>query len=165
MTKEESRAVAFMGILLGLALTARLMNRPQPMTITAGPVDIAAFREAGKSLSQQPSGRRRTGRQKTTSSSSEPRVPSAPPKRKPRAPIVLYEESRSPAPAPAGPLDLNRASAEDIEKLPGIGPAVAKRIVAYRDSAGRFSKLEDLDAVKGIGPKLLDKLRPLLVVR
>ena len=64
-----------------------------------------------------------------------------------------------------GPLDLNRASESEIEGLPGIGPAVAARIVARRDSIGRFRRVEDLDSIKGIGPALIEKIRPLVVVR
>lgn len=57
-------------------------------------------------------------------------------------------------------LDLNRASASQLETLPGIGPALARRIVVYRDSAGGFGGVDELVRVRGIGPALLEKLRP-----
>ena len=55
------------------------------------------------------------------------------------------------------PLDLNRASAESLEVLPGVGPARARAIVAERERR-RFRRVEDLDAVHGIGPGTLEKL-------
>jgi comEA protein len=62
------------------------------------------------------------------------------------------------------PLDLNRATAEELETLPGIGAAKAAAILAARDAQGGFSSLEELEAVRGIGPALMAKLRPLVVV-
>lgn len=61
-------------------------------------------------------------------------------------------------------LDLNRATAGDLEALPGIGPALAKRILEYRQSHGPFKKLEDLEQVSGIGPKKLALIKPYLVI-
>jgi competence ComEA-like helix-hairpin-helix protein len=61
---------------------------------------------------------------------------------------------------PAEPLDVNAAPAEALERLPGIGPAMAKALVAYRGSKGPFRKPSDLLKVKGIGPKKLAALRP-----
>jgi competence ComEA-like helix-hairpin-helix protein len=60
----------------------------------------------------------------------------------------------------AAPVDLDTSSAELIETLNGIGPALAGRIVADRDSAGPFGSLEGLRRVKGIGPALSAKLAP-----
>lgn len=57
-----------------------------------------------------------------------------------------------------GPVDLDVASAPEIEKLPGIGPSLAKRIVADRTANGPFGCLEALDRVKGVGPALLARL-------
>lgn len=68
-----------------------------------------------------------------------------------------------PAPARA-PLDLNRATAEELETLPGIGAAKAAAIVEARDAQGGFSSLDELEAVRGIGPALMAKLRPLVAV-
>jgi competence ComEA-like helix-hairpin-helix protein len=65
-----------------------------------------------------------------------------------------------PAPTkPSGPLDLDHASAREIEGLPGIGPALATRIVAHRDSAGSFGSAEAFCRVRGIGPALFRRLR------
>jgi competence protein ComEA len=62
------------------------------------------------------------------------------------------------------PVDLNRATAADFDQLPGVGPVLAKRMVDYRKSVGRFLAVEDLRAVKGIGTKKLDQLKPFVTV-
>lgn len=71
-------------------------------------------------------------------------------------------------PAPSGRpdiLDLNAADPPALEQLPGIGPVLARRIVAHRDRHGPFHRLEDLLQVEGIGPRLLDRLRERVVIR
>lgn len=62
------------------------------------------------------------------------------------------------------PVLLNRARAADLELLPGIGPMLARRIVEHRERNGPFRACEDLLAVHGIGPRTLERLRPLLRV-
>ncbi len=62
----------------------------------------------------------------------------------------------------AGPLDLDRADAEAMEALPGIGPALAARIVASRDSLGAFGSVEGLTRVRGIGPAVARRLAPMV---
>jgi competence protein ComEA len=65
----------------------------------------------------------------------------------------------------AGPvLALNAASVEELDALPGIGPALATRILEERDRLGGFSTLDDLLAVRGIGSSTLERLRPLVTV-
>ena len=59
-------------------------------------------------------------------------------------------------------LDLNRAGAAELDALPGIGPVLAARIVEQRERGGAFRRLEDLMAVRGVGPRLLERLRPLV---
>lgn len=61
-------------------------------------------------------------------------------------------------------LDLNTASAQDLEALPGIGPVLAGRIIQHRETHGPYKTLEDLLAVPGIGKKKLAQLAPLLMV-
>lgn len=68
------------------------------------------------------------------------------------------------ATAPAGPLNLNTATIEQLDALPGIGPATAKAIIAERDRRGRFRAVDDLLDVRGIGPAKLDALRDLVTV-
>lgn len=61
---------------------------------------------------------------------------------------------------PTAPVDLDTASAELIETLNGVGPALAMRIAAHRDSFGAFGSIEALERVRGIGPALAAKLAP-----
>lgn len=65
---------------------------------------------------------------------------------------------------PRGPLDLNRATVEELQELPGIGPVLAERIVAFREEHGPFRSLEDLLQVPGIGEATLEALRPHVAV-
>ena len=59
----------------------------------------------------------------------------------------------------SGTININTASASDLEKLPGIGPALAQRIVEYRDSHGPFASVDALTDVPGIGKAKLEGLR------
>lgn len=61
-------------------------------------------------------------------------------------------------------VNINTASTEELNAIPGIGPALARRIVEYRKAHGPFAKVDDLLAVKGIGPKMLAKIRDRLTV-
>jgi competence protein ComEA len=61
--------------------------------------------------------------------------------------------------AGAGPVDINRATAAQLDELPGIGPVLAERIVSWREDAGPFASVDDLTAVPGIGPATLEELR------
>lgn len=63
------------------------------------------------------------------------------------------------------PVNLNTASLGELQRLPGVGPKMAERILAYRQENGRFKSLADLDNVKGIGEKRMEKLGPLVTVK
>jgi competence protein ComEA len=63
-----------------------------------------------------------------------------------------------------GLLNLNRATEQDFDALPGIGPQLAERIMEYRQSVGAFHSLEELRAVKGIGKKKFERIRSLVTV-
>ncbi len=72
----------------------------------------------------------------------------------------------SPARHPAGEtpsaVNVNTATAADLDRLPGVGPVLARRIVEHREARGLFRRFDDLLEVEGIGPKLLRRLKPLL---
>lgn len=82
-------------------------------------------------------------------------------------PAQPQSEGASSAPSKAakgGVLNLNTASASELEELPGIGPSTAARIVEYRQKNGSFKKVEDLMNIRGIGEKSFLKLKPLITV-
>lgn len=62
------------------------------------------------------------------------------------------------------PLDLNAATADQLDGLPGVGPVLAERILAWREQHGRFTRVEDLKSISGLGGKKFDSLAPLVRV-
>ncbi len=83
---------------------------------------------------------------------------------KPDAPRTPRAETPQ-STAPRFPIDLNTATAEQLEAIPGIGPVLAQRIVDYRRAHGRFHSVEELLEVSGIGPKRLENMRPYVIVK
>lgn len=65
---------------------------------------------------------------------------------------------------PAAPIDLNTATAEQLDLLPGVGPSTAAAILAYRSEQGRFRSVDELQEVRGIGPAKFEALVDLVVV-
>ncbi len=76
--------------------------------------------------------------------------------------LVAAQSGRDPA---QEPLDLNTATAGELQKLPGIGPKTAEAIIRFREKSGPFRRLEDLLAIRGITRKKLERLRPLVTVK
>jgi competence ComEA-like helix-hairpin-helix protein len=73
----------------------------------------------------------------------------------------ILEARRRP---PAKPIDLNAATIKELEELPGVGPVTAQRILDARQKSGRFRRIEDLLAIRGISTKRLEALRPYVTV-
>lgn len=84
--------------------------------------------------------------------------------KKSAVPVPDMPEEHTPHPKPLSLIDINTGTVKDFEKLSGIGPQIAQRIVDYRNQTGNFTHLEDLTKVSGIGPKTLERLRPLLTL-
>jgi competence protein ComEA len=84
--------------------------------------------------------------------------------------FALAQQTPPASPAPktvvqsSAPININTAAKADLEKLPGVGPAMAQRILDYRQKNGSFKKIEELMNVQGIGEKSFLKLRPLITV-
>jgi len=77
----------------------------------------------------------------------------------------VIAQSEKPSPTTAKPaLNLNTATLDQLEDLPGIGRATAERILEYRQKQGGFKKIEELMNVRGIGEKAFLKLKPLVTV-
>lgn len=64
-----------------------------------------------------------------------------------------------------GTVNINAASAEELQRLPGIGPSMAQRVLAYRKENGAFHAIDDLRSVGGIGDRKIEKLRPFVRLR
>jgi competence ComEA-like helix-hairpin-helix protein len=80
--------------------------------------------------------------------------------------VRLYPAAPGVARQPTGVLvNVNTAGSELLQTLPGIGPMTAARIIEYRETVGRFGSIEDLQNVKGIGPKRYERLKALVTVR
>ena len=144
LNRDEARAAAFVAALLLVSGAVRWLDRPEPVTIEAAGVDLAALEAESRRLAAGP------------------------------APVEARSEAAGPSRAPAATragaaeeperLDLNRATAAELERLPRVGPVLAGRIVALRDSLGGFRDVAELERVRGIGPAMLEKLAPLVRV-
>lgn len=62
------------------------------------------------------------------------------------------------------PININKATVQELEQLKGIGPKIAQKIIEYREKNGPFQKPEDITLVQGIGPKILETNKDLIVV-
>ena len=81
-----------------------------------------------------------------------------------RTPALGSSVGTRPQGPAAGPVDLNTATVEQLDALPGVGPVTAAAIVAWRSANGSFASVDQLGEVDGIGPARLEKLRPLVRV-
>jgi len=68
------------------------------------------------------------------------------------------------APSPAGVVNINTASTDELQRLPGVGPSKARAIIDLRQRAGRFRRTEDILRVRGIGRATYRRLRPMLTI-
>jgi competence protein ComEA len=75
----------------------------------------------------------------------------------------LPQEGGGAAPAASGPVNINTADQAALESLPGIGPALAQRIIEYREANGPFASIEDIQNVSGVGPATFEGFRDLIV--
>jgi competence ComEA-like helix-hairpin-helix protein len=156
-TPAEHRALLFVAVVAALGVGVRGLaawRRPEPPL---------ADREAlAQQLSAVDSLIAAGGRRRGASGAASPAAaPAASPGRAGAAPAAA---AGAPGPAGQGPagttIDVNVASAGELDRLPGIGPALASRIVADREANGPFGSVEALQRVRGIGPALAARLAP-----
>ena len=143
LSQEESRALAFIAAMILLSILGRWADRPEPLRGNLAAVNLDSLEAASSALTKKSaSGAGKKG------AAVEKKVSNPPSNATPVRPPQL--------------IDLNTATAAELETLPGVGPVVAARIVAYRDSAGRFANTDALLAVKGVGPEMLKRVQPLV---
>jgi len=204
LSTDESRAVAFIGLLLVVSAGARMLRRPVPFEPDATAVDLSELERASRKKAEGPP-RLAPGERIDPNTAPPDRLLSLPGASRTLAQRIVEERARLPfrtaddlrrvagigpatvqkwrellalpataprpepeaaattrAAPPAGPVDLNRAGEAELERLPGVGPVLAKRILAWRDSAGGFRSVEQLEEVRGVGPALMRRLTPLI---
>jgi len=130
LTAAERRGVLTIALLMALGTIWDVWDAHRPVRATSAPRPSALASEGAMRADPSDSG--------AAAAASAPRMP-----RKA---------------APAAPLDLNHAGPADLTRLPGIGPVLAARIVEARRVRGGFTRTEDLLAVRGIGPRLYQRL-------
>lgn len=154
LTQTESTALLGLVGLLVLGLAARhLQQQPRPVPAAAyeaADAQLAAGVAALDTAAGLPAGTPATG--------GEAVAPEG----------VLAEAAAPPRTArkalPSAPIDLNTATAAQLQQLPRIGPKMAERILAYREARGGFRSVRDLLGVKGIGEKTLAQIAPYVSV-
>ena len=125
---------------------------------SAVPVDVqlAAVDSARRARSSR-GATRRPARTPSPRAGSDP-APSTRSRSRDQQPTLSRGEQR----APVGPVDVNSATAEELEQLPRVGPSLARRIVAYREEHGAYRSVDDLRLVRGIGVTTAALLAPLV---
>lgn len=91
------------------------------------------------------------------------------PAERPRPETAMHESwEEVPEGGEEGPgeerIDLNRCDVRDLERIPGLGPVLARRVIEWRETRGPFRAVEDLEKVRGIGPKTMRRVRSRVVV-
>ena len=189
-TPAEQKALAFLSLVVLLGGAVRIVRAGalgQPPTSPIDQQALARQATAASSLAVANQARKGTKGRKTTISAQRSRHAGAKfdstglliegtgvvnpfgfPPPGPRIDIDAKGRAASPGPStegtagPATRVDLDVAAAAEIERLPRIGPAMARRIVANRDSLGPFGALSALKRVKGMGPATLERLAPIV---
>lgn len=164
LTAPEFRAVlAFTGLLLSGSAVEHWRTRAAPVDPAVYAETDAYFRERAALAGLLPSSE--PGAAPGLAASADT-VRGRSPADSLRADSTVVEPPDAlPAPAPdRGPIDVNTADAASLQRLPGIGPALAGRILEFRERNGPFRFVEDLLMVRGIGDRTLERIAPLVTV-
>lgn len=161
-TPSERRALLFVAAVAALGLGVRGLRvlgagQEDPEARAALAAQIAAVDSAVTS-----GGRPRRARAPGTATGTRSGGKAGPSTIATAPPDPPRERPNAPPSAATGPIDVDRAGPEDLDRLPGIGPALAQRIIEDRELNGPFGSVEALQRVRGIGPALAARLEPLV---
>ena len=174
-TPAEKRALVFLSAMLtlgaGVRATKALSAEPPPPSAAARTelhrqivaVDSADSAEKSSGGRRHRSKRPRAMGVSTSDGADAGRADSSTSRRKKRGTKILPQAANQPRDigvSSAGPVDLDRAQEWEILALPKIGPTLAHRIIANRDSLGPFGSLDELRRVKGVGEAVVDAITP-----
>lgn len=153
-------AAAVVGILAGAGGMYSWMRSPTPAVIEAPKGEVTEVRRTSAERPSKPIEKRYA----ETPTPPQPAAELAPQSEPPAEPVP------TPVPEPAAPatiarkININTATAAELELLPEVGPKLAAEIVRHRERFGPFKSVVDLDSVKGVGTKTLAKLAPMVTV-
>ena len=156
-TRSERQALVFLGVVALLGGGVRLMRAHGAPPHSSAQVPFVARADSvtpGAHIARKRRAARDTNLQLGSPKRLAPARKDSTPKRPPLASRPKADRSH--------PVDVDRATVADLQALPGIGPALAARIVAYRDSNGPFGGLDRFGRVRGIGPATLKRLDSLV---
>ena len=147
ITRGECTVILVLAFLFGLGLAARYVQS-QAQPLAAAEYEAAALRF--EQASEAP-----------LAEAVEEAAPAAEVAAEPAPRPRVYAPKPTP---PAASINLNTATASELQRLPRIGPKMAARIIGYREAHGAFRRVQDLIQVRGIGKKTLAQLTPYLVI-
>lgn len=155
MTPAELRALLFLALVAVVGAGARMARAPaapvvEPAAKRALAAQMAAV-DSVRTLEAAGKGKKRGSGRIPSRQSKATTTPRSEPRRSAEKP-----------PAPAFPIDVDVADSAALDALPGIGPALAVRIVRERDKCGPYGSLRELERVRGIGPAVAKRLAPVV---
>ena len=150
ITRGECNVILVLAFLSGLGLAARyVQSQAQPLPS----VDYAEAELLFQQASEAPL---------AEAAEEAPLAPGAETTAETAPRPLVYTPKSAP---PAASINLNTATASELQRLPRIGPKMAARILAYREAHGAFRRVQDLVQVRGIGTKTLAQLTPYLIIK